>query len=322
MRSASRAIKIQSHKMMVRSRNIRFAHFLQSGPSDFETCAGRNSEPKIVQTLNRSCARASVCSLLLGLILMGMSVSAANPADLLGMKGLSDVFSPLVYPPCFQAETKVTPVLMFLGSGTLTTAGQGTLSLREDFGLTRAAVLLDTMVRLQVGAFSTRVHYEPRGFTINRGVQNNPLVTGRAELEYTGVRIGGDLDLVRKRTSRVGLNMDYQFYAPVFTQTIFPQAAVKVIGDNPFTMGAHAVYNPITNLWGISGILEIRGRWSVSGASVTDVDASIGAKSPETVLGSVAVKSGYRRTAIEFADTQNNFETVLSGWFGELAYYY
>jgi hypothetical protein len=116
--------------------------------------------------------------------------------------------------------------------------------------------------------------------------------------------------------------MDYQFYKPVFTQTIYPQAATQVIGDNPFTMGAHAVYNPIRNLWGMSGILEIRGRWSVSGASITDMDASIGVKSPETVLGIVALKSGYRRTAIEFADTQNNFETVLSGWFGELAYYY
>src|SRR5271157_5315784 len=84
MRSASRAIKIQSHKMMVRSRNIRLTHFLRSGPADFETCAGRNSEHKIVRTLNRSRARASVCSLLLGLILMGMSASAANPADLLG----------------------------------------------------------------------------------------------------------------------------------------------------------------------------------------------------------------------------------------------
>jgi hypothetical protein len=128
--------------------------------------------------------------------------------------------------------------------------------------------------------------------------------------------------LVRKRTSRVGIDMDYQFYRPVFTQTIHPQAAAQVIGDNPFTMGAHAVYNPITNLWGISGIFEIRGRWSLSGASVTDMDASIGVKSPETVLGSVALKSGYRRTAIDFNDNQNNFETVLSGWFGELAYYY
>lgn len=321
MRSASRAIKIQSQKMMVRSRNIRLTHFLRNGPSDFEICAGRNSERKVIRTFTRCCARASVCSLLLGLLLIGMSPYAAGAADF-GMKGLSDVFSPLVFPPCFRAETKVTPMWMFLGDGTLTTAGQGTLSLREDLGLTRTAIFLDTMVRLQAGAFSCRIHYEPRGFTSNRPVQNNPLVAGRADLDYSGVRVGVDLDLVRKRTSRVGIDMDYQFYRPVFTQTISPQAAVQVSGDNPFTMGAHAVYNPITNLWGLSGILEIGGRWTLVGASVTDMDASIGVKSPETVLGSVALKSGYRRTAIEFTDSQNNFETVLSGWFGELAYYY
>ncbi len=308
--------------MMVRSRNIRLTHFLRSGPPDIETCAGRDSESKIVRAFSSSCTRRSVCSLLLGLLLTCIGASAVNSADFLGMKGLSDAYSPFVFPPCFQAETKITPVLMFLGSGTLTTAGQSTLSLREDFGLNRGAVFLDSMVRLQVGAFSTRVHYEPRGFTSYISVQNSPQVTGRTELEYSGVRIGGDLDLVRKRTSRVGLDMDYQFYGPVFTQTIFPQAVVKAVGENPLTIGAHAVYNPVTNLWGISGIFEIRGRWSVTGASVADMDASIGVKSPETVLGSVALKSGYRRTAIEFTDGQGNFETVLSGWFGELAYYY
>ena len=320
MKNASRAVEIQGHKMMVRSRNIRLAHFLRSSPADSENCAGRNSELKVVGTLNSSCVRSPVCSLLLGLLLLGMSASAASAIDL-GMKGLSNPFSPLVFPPCFQAETKVTPIWMFVGNGALTTAGQGALSLRDDFGLTSGHIFLDAMVRLQAGAFSCRLHYEPRGFIINSQVQNNPL-TGRVDFEYSGVRIGGDLDLVRKRTSRVGIDMDYQFYKPVFTQTIFPQAAAQVIGDNPFTMGAHAVYNPITNLWGMSGILEIRGRWSLSGASVTDMDASIGVKSPETVLGSVALKSGYRRTAIEFADNQNNFEAVLSGWFGELAYYY
>ena len=321
MRSASRPIKTQGHEMMVRSRNTRLTHFSQSNVADVETCAGRNSEAKIVRTLNLNCARSPICSLLLGLLLMGMSASAVNSADL-GMGGLSNPFSPWVFMPCFQAEAKLSPILIYIGSGTLTTAGQSKLSLRDDLGLTSPAVCLDAMVRLQAGAFSCRIHYEPRAFIINSHVQNNPLVSSRADLEYSGARLGVDLDLVRKRTSRVGLDLDYQFYKPVFTQTTFPQAAAQVAGDNPFTMGAHAVYNPITNLWGISGILEIRGRWSLSGASVTDMDASLGVKSPETVLGSVALKSGYRRTAIEFNDGPNSFETVLSGWFGELAYYY
>jgi hypothetical protein len=319
MRNASPAVKIQGHKTVVRSQNIRLPHLLQSSPS--EPRAGRNSEPKVVRTLDNSCLRSSLRSLFLGLLLMGMSVSAVSAVDL-GMRGLTNPFSPLVFPPCFQGEAKVAPIWMFVGSGSLNTVGQGELNLRDDFGLTGGRLFLDAMIRLQAGAFSLRVYYEPRAFTIDSHVQNNPQLTGRTEFEYSGVRIGGDLDLVRKRTSRVGIDMDYQFYRPVFTQTIRPQAAAQVIGDNPLTMGAHAVYNPITNLWGISGIFEIRGRWSVSGASIADMDASIGVKSPETVLGSVALKSGYRRTAIEFNDNQNNFETVLSGWFGELAYYY
>ena len=185
MRNASRAIKIRSHKMVVRSRNTRLTYFSRSSPADFEACAGRNSELIAVRTVNRNCARASVCSILLGLLLMSMSAGAASAADF-GMRGLSDAFSPLVFPPCFQAETKVTPIWMFVGSGTLTTAGQGTLSLRDDLGLTRTAIFLDTMVRLQAGAFSCRIHYEPRGFIVDGHLQNNPLLTGRTDLEYFG----------------------------------------------------------------------------------------------------------------------------------------
>lgn len=289
--------------------------------SSFLVIKSRSLNPPSDRNIQGHCTRLAVGIIFSSLIFLFAGVSTVAAADF-GIGGLADSLSPLVYPPCFQAETKVAPVWMFVGSGTLTTPGQATLTLREDFGLSRGALFLDTMVRLQAGALSVRVHYEPRAFIATPRVLDNPTVIGRTDLEYSGVRLGGDFDLVRSKTSRVGLDLDYQCYAPTFTQTVRPQAAISVVGENPFTLGAHAVYNPIRNLWGISGIFEIRGRWAVAGASVTDMDASLGLKSPETVLGSVALKSGYRRTAIEFNDSQNNFETVLSGWFGELAYYY
>ena len=300
-------------KMTNKSRNVALFSFLVIRSKYFNTYSNG--------TIQRHWTCLALFIIFLSFIFSFASVSTVGATDF-GIGGLADSLSPLVYPPCFQAETKVTPVWMFVANGTLTAPGQGTLTLREDFGLSRGALFLDTMVRLQAGALSFRVHYEPRAFIVYLGVIDNPTVTGRADLEYSGVRLGGDLDLVRSKTSRVGLDLDYQCYAPMFTQTIRPQAAISVVGENPLTLGAHAVYNPIRNLWGISGIFEIRGRWTISGASVTDMDASLGLKSPETVLGSVALKSGYRRTAIEFNDSHNNFETVLSGWFGELAYYY
>jgi len=289
--------------------------------SSFFIIKSRSYNPSSDRNIQGHCTRLALGIIFSSLIFLFAGVSTVAATDF-GIGGLADSLSPLVYPPCFQAETKVAPVWMFIGSGTLTAPGQGTWTLREDFGLSRGALFLDTMVRLQAGALSVRVHYEPRAFIANLGVPDNPTVTGRTDLEYSGVRLGGDFDLVRSKTSRVGLDLDYQCYAPMFTQTVQLQAPISVVGENPFTLGAHAVYNPIRNLWGISGIFEIRGRWTISGASVTDMDASLGLKSPETVLGSVALKSGYRRTAIEFNDSHNNFETVLSGWFGELAYYY
>lgn len=299
--------------MTSKSRNLELSSFFIIKSGSYNPSSDRN--------IQGHCARLALGIIFSSLIFLFACVSTV-PATDFGIGGLADSLSPLVYPPCFQAETKVTPIWMFVGSGTLTAPGQGTWTLREDFGLSRSALFLDTMVRLQAGALSVRVHYEPRGFIANLGVPENPIVTGRTDLEYSGVRLGGDFDLVRSKTSRVGLDLDYQCYAPMFTQTVQLQAPISVVGENPLTLGAHAVYNPIRNLWGISGIFEIRGRWTISGASVTDMDASLGLKSPETVLGSVALKSGYRRTAIEFNDSHNNFETVLSGWFGELAYYY
>ncbi len=277
--------------------------------------------PSSDRNLRSRCTLFTIAILYLSLIFHFIGASTVAAADL-GLGGLADTLSPLVYPPCFQAEAKVTPVWVYVATGSLTAPGQGSLSLRDDFGLSRGALFLDTMVRLQAGALSFRAHYEPRAFIAYPRVPDNPTITGRTDFEYSGVRLGGDLDLVRSKTSRIGLDLDYQLYVPTFTQTIRPAAAVIVAGDNPFTLGAHAVYNPVRNLWGISGIFEIRGRWTVSGASITDMDASLGVKSPETVLGSVALKSGYRRTAIEFNDSQTTFDTVLSGWFGELAYYY
>jgi len=279
----------------------------------------RHSKPRI-DRISRLRMRIIILSwILVSLALSGMSVSSA--ADL-GIASLVDNCNPLLFMPCFRAEATVTPIWVSVTSGKLTTAGQGISNLRDDLGLNRGALFLDTMVRLQFGPLSGRVYYEQRGLIGYVRVPNNPLVTARADFEYSGVGLGADLDLVRNNISRVGLNMDYQFYVPTFTQGILPLVPPVVAGENPLTIGAHAVYNPIRNFYGISGIFDIRARWSVSGATVNDAQASVGLKSPETVLGSVALKGGYRRTSIELTDAISNFEAVLSGWFGELAYYY
>jgi hypothetical protein len=79
-------------------------------------------------------------------------------------------------------------------------------------------------------------------------------------------------------------------------------------------------------------VAEARARWPIAGTQVTDWEVSLGLKTPETILGTTALKGGYRRTSIEFNDHRHqhwnnvtvptNLNVVLGGWFVELAYYY
>ena len=41
----------------------------------------------------------------------------------------------------------------------------------------------------------------------------------------TGVRLGGDLDVVQWYRSRAGLDMDYDQYSPIFSEAIRTQTA-------------------------------------------------------------------------------------------------
>jgi len=157
---------------------------------------------------------------------------------------------------------------------------------------------------------------------------------GEARFEYTGLRLGGDLDVVQWGRSRVGVNMDYDLYVPDFRASINETTRFspgkQINGTSALTLGVHAVYNPTFNLYGISSVGEVRARWPILGTEITDWEVSAGLKSAETALGSVALRGGYRRTNIEFYDTETyngagvstEFNAAIGGWFGEMVYYY
>ena len=258
-----------------------------------------------------------------------------------GFPRLANLFSPLSYMPEFHGELQQRLMVMSIASGENTIPSlRKSWDLRDDFGMVEPSLFLDWMGRIQAGRLSVRLNARLWDFSGTNKFRDLPNESSAdARFEYSGLGVGTDFDFFQWGNSRVGVNLDYIMYSPVFTEAIQTQntpigGAVahgkKISGKPPLTFGAHATLIADRRLYGISGVLEVRASWPLLGSSVTDWEISAGFKAPETVLGSIAFKAGYRRIAVEFEDTQlfdnaevaSRLDVVMDGWFGELAYYY
>ncbi|MBI5251331.1 MAG: hypothetical protein HY912_17725 [Desulfomonile tiedjei] len=248
--------------------------------------------------------------------------------------GLANPFSPIFSFPPLQAEARGTLIWMNLLKGSESAPSvPATFDFKKFWGMDQGAAFLDAMVRLQVGPFSARLHSNMRYFKGTDSFPASLAGVGVAAFDYTGLRIGGDFDVLRWGRSRVGIDMDYDLYHPVVTAT----GISELTGPSAMTLGFHAVYNPSYNFYGFSAVGEGRARWSIVGSQISDWEISAGLKGPETVLGSVAIMTGYRRTNVAFSDwvtvgppwpqqtavpVRANIDVSMGGWFGQLAYYY
>jgi hypothetical protein len=234
-----------------------------------------------------------------------------------------DSFSPLVWFPSLEGEVKVRPIAVHIGSGTLSGTPNPTDggSLRDTFYLNQSELFADTMVRLQLSRLSIRGAYAPRDFAAF-----GPRGPREARLSYTGIVVGMDFDVIQWNRTRLGLDVDYDLFAPRFTYPIPGNMSARISGGNAITVGFHATYNPLRTLWGLSGIAEVRARWPISDTQVTDWEIAAGFASPTTVIGSWSLMAGYRNTRLSFKEDRGQarplFDGTFEGWFGELVYYY
>jgi hypothetical protein len=287
-----------------------------------------------------------LCLCLAAALAFGLSQPAVSPCVAQDFPGLANPFSPLFSFPPLQAEAKGSLIWMRLLKGK-EVAGNQTFDFRGFWGMDSGAMFLDSLVRLQVGPFSARLHQSMRYFKGDRGFTPNLAAFGVAAFDYTGLRIGGDFDVLRWNRSRIGIDMDYDLYHPQLSVTSFLQpppgvappvsGAIILTGPTALTVGFHVVYNPSYNLYGFSPVAEGRARWSILGSEVTDWQVAGGLKSPETVIGTMALQFGYRQTTVGFKDwgfvplavtgtpqgpVRAQIDVTMGGWFGELVYYY
>jgi hypothetical protein len=246
---------------------------------------------------------------------------------------LAETVSPLVCSSFFQAEFSLKPVWMKVASGRKEIPDLGlSWDLRDDFALVDPGLFTDLDFRVQVSRVSFRVHASFRDFKGTeqfRDQRNQP--KAEARLEYSGIRLGADLDLLQGERSRLGVNIDWDQFSPLFSESIQTRGGAKLVGSAAATAGLHVLYFPPRQFYGVSAVLEARARWPLTGlTSVTDIEISGGLKGPETAFGAVALKIGYRVTSLAFEGGQTydnrpvsvKFRATIDGVFGEFVYYY
>jgi hypothetical protein len=268
-------------------------------------------------------------SLVWGVLLL---VAGGSPAAAQELSGLVDGFSPFVFLPRLQGEMKGRVTWAQLVSGNQSIPDLGiNWDLKDNFNLSSGHLFVDYMVRVQLSRLSGRLYYEIRDFDGIAPLQNVPgQPSATARFTYTGIRLGADFDVYQRNRSRFGVDMDFDLYSPNFTESIQTLGGKSITGPAAVTIGMHGVYNPVFCFWGVSTILEGRVRWPLSDTKVTDWEVSAGLVSPETMLGAMALKGGYRRTRVQFKDSQlfqntgvsTDFDITMGGVFGELVYYY
>jgi hypothetical protein len=269
---------------------------------------------------------AIVC---LGVILSLTGIQSASAQSF----GWFDSWSPLVWYPSLEGDAKVRLMWVGIGEGSFAgTSVPGSVQdgggLRSTFHMNQEEFFLDSMVRVQISRISVRAAYEQRDFSGFRAAG-----LGEARITYSGLRLGGDLDIIQWNRTRFGLNMDYDLFTPNFRypSLVSRNPIARFSGPNALTLGVHAIYNPIRTFWGASPIIEVRARWPIQGSQVTDWEVSGGLASPTTLMGSFSLTAGYRSTRLGYnaaevvsaVTTMNpRFEGVFNGWFAEFAFYY
>lgn len=242
-----------------------------------------------------------------------------SPPSLLGkilekeLPGITDPASPYVWPPSFGAELSVRPIIVYWAEGTVSDpSGSFSLDFHRDLGFVERIVMVEGTARFQLSRFSLRGNYT--GFVRNYwGSHGN--------LDWPEFRIGADLDLVQCNGLRVGVNADGSPWSrPRFSFSRPGIGAHSIEGGRPVSAGVHVAWNP-PGWGGLAPSFEARARWPIREATkVTEYEVAGGLKTPATVLGTSALRGGWRYTHLDFSAQGRDVKATWSGFFAEYVF--
>lgn len=230
--------------------------------------------------------------------------------------GLANPLSPFVFPPYFQGEAKARPAFSWVTEKTFRAPHLGiSLDLDKDLGYDNDFIVIELMVRAQAANLSLRAHYDAYASFLS--------TDRNSHLDWPPFRVGADWDFLNRNSLRFGANVDVTWDQPKFGVQLPLVGTQYIKWNRPITAGIHAAFNP-PGRGGLSFSFDTRARWPVIDKTrVTEFEIAGGVRTPETVLGSTAVRAGWRYTIIDLR-TNDPFEMDLtwSGVFGELVYFY
>jgi hypothetical protein len=229
------------------------------------------------------------------------------------MPGIADPKASVVYPPIFRGEITFRPVVITNWGNVERMSSGRRLDFQDDLDMREVPVLVESLIRAQISRISLRLQFE----TYLSDFQGP-----NARMDWPNFRYGLDFDLVDTPTLRIGVNLDAYREGIRFGFTGTPLGSWLLVTGRPITAGVHAAYNPIR--WGtLSFSCATRGRMSLQNSQrVDDAEVSLGFRGPELVLGSMALRGGWRYSRIEFSDQGFEVYSVWSSFFGELVYYF
>ena len=289
-----------------------------------------------------TCGRTGITRLLLAGLLCVVSL-VASPHDAKAQGVFGYFTDNLVYMPQLTGEARITPIVMRVTQGSESVFTKNdpqnptkALSLTSDLGFNEETpIFLDAMFQAGLGRFSFRFFFEQRNFTGRRYLLGDG-AHRVARFEYSGIRLGVGADVIKRPALKAGIAVDYDLYNPIFTNAIPFNGgtlwARRLVGDPACTLGAYVSYTAPVNYAGLAPTFDASYNKSVMGSEVTDYRIAGGIELPTTILGTLALKTGYRRTNVQYSDKQyydgsNNSQGTLvditfGGIFAEIAYYY
>jgi hypothetical protein len=229
--------------------------------------------------------------------------------------GIANPAAPMVGPFCFSGEARIRPIWQTLISGQYRDpAGGISVDLKQDLNFNDRGLVLEAMGRFQFSRFSGRIHYEANISSVRGSL---------GFFDWPDIRYGADVDLLSNKGFRLGVNFDMNRPDPNFGFALPNGISGFVKSTVPITMGVHTAYNP-TGYCGLSSSFEARVRWPIgAGARITEAEITAGIKGPTTIIGTSAVRGGWRYTEISFGDSAGReIDVKTSGVYLDYTFFY